>query len=206
MDHSSFPGRWLALLLFVFPAVFGCQGAASDNGPDANSDPQANSATTPDASEGADEEASISIELQRVDRAALDAVIQAKAGDVVVVDFWATWCEPCKERFPHMIELLQQHQPRGLAMVTLSCDEDDAETGVRAFLAEQKAIDSINLMTSLDLSTTFEKFEIPEAIPYYLLYDRQGKLRYRFSLNPDAGGDMLSVDELEDRVLELLGE
>jgi thiol-disulfide isomerase/thioredoxin len=55
---------------------------------------------------------------------------------VLVLNFWATWCKPCIEEFPHLVKLQQQYASRGLNVVFISVDDDDARTTqrVRAFL------------------------------------------------------------------------
>ena len=73
-----------------------------------------------------------------VDRAGYDAAIAKHRGKVVLVDFWATWCLPCVEQLPHTLELGQQMADRGLAVVTVSCDEPDG-IGPRGRILEHPA-------------------------------------------------------------------
>jgi peroxiredoxin len=57
------------------------------------------------------------------------------AGKVVLLDFWATWCAPCKASIPWMIELSEKYREAGLAVVGISMDEDGWPT-VRRFMAK----------------------------------------------------------------------
>ncbi|MDB6164948.1 MAG: Redoxin domain protein [Lacunisphaera sp.] len=53
-------------------------------------------------------------------------LVPAPAGRVVVVDFWASWCAPCKASFPAYARLQADYAPRGLVIVGVSVDENDA--------------------------------------------------------------------------------
>src|SRR5262245_37643237 len=60
------------------------------------------------------------------DRAAYDTSIRNLRGDVVLVDFWAHWCESCIEKFPHIVELAKHDWPKGLSLVTVNMDAPEA--------------------------------------------------------------------------------
>jgi thiol-disulfide isomerase/thioredoxin len=48
-------------------------------------------------------------------------------GKVVLLDFWASWCDPCKESFPAMEELEKQYGPRGLVIIAVNVDENQSD-------------------------------------------------------------------------------
>jgi thiol-disulfide isomerase/thioredoxin len=58
-------------------------------------------------------------------------------GKVVMVDFWASWCEPCKQSFPTMQELHQRFSDKGLVIVAVNVDENRAD--MEAFLKKNSA-------------------------------------------------------------------
>jgi cytochrome c biogenesis protein CcmG/thiol:disulfide interchange protein DsbE len=64
------------------------------------------------------------------------AQLSAHSGRVVLVDFWATWCEPCKESFPQYQALTARY---GDAVVVLGISEDDEADGIDRFTAETGA-------------------------------------------------------------------
>jgi cytochrome c biogenesis protein CcmG/thiol:disulfide interchange protein DsbE len=59
------------------------------------------------------------------------------AGKVVVLDFWATWCGPCKNSIPWLIELSKKHEADGLAVIGISMDEDGWEV-VKPFIEQMR--------------------------------------------------------------------
>jgi thiol-disulfide isomerase/thioredoxin len=141
--------------------------------------------------------------LVSVDRGGFDQVIARKAGKVVLVDFWASWCPPCQHAFPHTVQLYQQLQDKGLTVVSVSLDSAADQEKAQYFLDSVGATFE-NLICTQD--NAIEIFEIPDAIPYYTLYDRQGRLRYRFSPLFTDGSQGETPASIDQRVQELLAE
>jgi peroxiredoxin len=90
-------------------------------------------------------------------------------GKVVLVNFWATWCPPCRKEMPDLEALNQQFAPRGLVILAIS-DEDAGK--VKAFIAEHRFSYPILLDTGRKVN---ELFHI-EGIPKSFVFDRAGKL------------------------------
>jgi peroxiredoxin len=90
-------------------------------------------------------------------------------GKVVLVNFWATWCPPCRKEMPDLNALYAQFKDQGLVILAIS-DEDSAK--VAPFIQER----GINYPVLLDPGDVVnKKFEI-EGIPKSFVYDREGKL------------------------------
>lgn len=102
------------------------------------------------------------------------------AGKVVIVDFWATWCPPCKKEIPGFIELQKQYGKDGLVIVGFSFDEEAAEH--TKFIKEQKMNYSSVLATGGDAAKTVAAFEKIigkiEGIPTTAVVDKKGNIVY----------------------------
>jgi len=102
-------------------------------------------------------------------------------GKPVMVNFWATWCEPCRDEYPMVNQLARTYGPQGLVVVGISLD-DDAEMGlVRRFLARMNPIFP-NYRKKPGNDEPFMNSVSPEwsgAIPATFFYDRDGQQRAR---------------------------
>ena len=61
-------------------------------------------------------------------------------GKTLLVNFWATWCEPCRDEYPMLNELAKQYAPQGLKVVGVSLDQDGDLILMRRFLARYKPV------------------------------------------------------------------
>lgn len=94
-------------------------------------------------------------------------------GKVVLIDFWATWCQPCKQEMPGYQKLLDRYGSRGFAVVGFKFDTMiDMEDPVR--FAKKIGVRYPLAVAAEDLK---QKFGGIEGLPTTMLYDRQGKLR-----------------------------
>ncbi|WP_337176326.1 TlpA disulfide reductase family protein [Paludisphaera sp.] len=120
-----------------------------------------------------------------------------------VVDAWATTCGPCKENFPHLVEMHKKYASKGLAVVSLSIDDpEDAKAVADAeeFLREQKA-DFTNVLLEEEFGLGYEKLDIG-AIPAVFLFGPDGKEVKRFTM--DDPNNQFTYDEVEKDVVSRL--
>ena len=95
------------------------------------------------------------------------------SGKVVLIDFWATWCQPCKKEMPGYQKLLDRYGSRGLAVVGFKFDTmRDMEVPVP--FAKKLGVRYPLAVATDDLK---QKFGGIEGLPTTMLYDRQGMLR-----------------------------
>jgi len=122
-----------------------------------------------------------------------------------LVDAWASNCGPCKENFPHLIELNAKYGPRGLQVVSLSLDDTSNPKDVEAareFLSQKKAT-FLNVLLDEEFGVGYEKLNI-NAIPAVFLFGPDGKEIKRFTM--DDPNNQFTYEQVEKEVAKLLGK
>jgi thiol-disulfide isomerase/thioredoxin len=112
-------------------------------------------------------------------------------GKVVIIDFWATWCPPCRAAIPGLERLYKAYNTKGLVVLGISVDEGgwdlvkEFETGLGVTYPVLKGTDDVSV-----------KYLV-RSIPMLVITDRDGKVRKRFI-------GMMSEEDLENEVKALL--
>jgi thiol-disulfide isomerase/thioredoxin len=75
-----------------------------------------------------------------IDAQGYQKILERYRGKTVLVTFWATWCEPCRDEYPMLNELAKQYAPQGLHVVGINLDDDGDIILMRRFLARYKPI------------------------------------------------------------------
>ncbi|MBX3480229.1 MAG: TlpA family protein disulfide reductase [Caulobacter sp.] len=119
-------------------------------------------------------------------------------GKVVVANFWATWCAPCKVEMPTLSRLAATYEGQPVAVVAISIDRDDKDAEARAFIAANRPLKYYR-----DASGALPFLLQPQAqgMPTTVIYDKQGVERARL-----AGGADWASPEAMDLVKVLLEE
>jgi thiol-disulfide isomerase/thioredoxin len=103
-------------------------------------------------------------------------------GQVVVVNFWATWCGPCKEEMPSLAKLQKDYAEKPLKVVAISVDRLEDAPAAKDFL---KSHGGLSFYSDPQYAVVFGLDPRPEGIPVTVIYDRQGRERARLSGGAD---------------------
>lgn len=129
--------------------------------------------------------AKIAAKVPELDLAGLQKTLarDPKARHPLLLNFWATWCDPCREEFPDLVKLANEFGPRGLEFAAVSFDMvEDAQTAIPAFLKQVKAQDLPVFWLNVPDPEPAIKLVDPEwggGIPITFVFDADGKLIFK---------------------------
>ena len=182
----------LLITLTLSPALFISTGCNEN---------QQNGAEAPEKPPEEEHEPKEEIELLPVDAEKYHQIIDQHRNDIVVVDFWATWCPPCVESFPKLVDLHSTYSDKGVTVIAASADFPGEEDSVKDFLVEQEAYFT-NLIIRADNTDEFIS-EVGSSwrgdLPAVLIYDSSGNL-----IAEHVGSG--AVKEAETLIREMLDE
>jgi thiol-disulfide isomerase/thioredoxin len=95
-------------------------------------------------------------------------------GNVLILDFWATWCAPCRIEIPHFVELQKQYGNKGLTVIGVSLDEQGPEV-VKKYVKRL----GVNYPIVMGNEKVVEAYGGIDAIPTTFVIDRQGRIMSR---------------------------
>jgi thiol-disulfide isomerase/thioredoxin len=111
-------------------------------------------------------------------------IVAGRKGRVLLVNFWATWCEPCREEMPDLVAAAKKFPAKDLAVVLVSLDsQKTGPTQVPKFLKEKKVPFVSWLAKSRDPQVFIDTVDRTwdGSLPYTLVYGRDGKIATRLS-------------------------
>ena len=115
-------------------------------------------------------------------------------GKVVLLNIWATWCPPCKEETPDLVDLYEKYQDKNIEFLGISIDEQ-GKSVVEPFMEEY----GVSYPMTIDDGTIMDKYGPLMGVPTTYIVDQQGNLRY-------FATGAVSKKEIEPRLKKLLAE
>lgn len=116
-------------------------------------------------------------------------------GKVVLLDFWATWCPPCRVAIPHLVELQEKYRPDGFIVLGMNMDKNPED------LADFMSRQTINYPTLRVDDATKTAYGGVISIPQAFLIDRKGMIRKKY-----MGFTMETAKDMEQNIQVLLEE
>ena len=118
-------------------------------------------------------------------------------GEVVLVNFWATWCGPCRQEMPRLDEIYSKYRRAGLVLFSVNIDEADNLAAAKAMADTLKISYPVLVDARKDVSRAYQA----STMPLTVLIDREGVVRY-VSEGYKVGYEVRYTDKLR----ELLNE
>lgn len=113
-------------------------------------------------------------------------------GKVVLVDFWATWCPPCRTAIPHLVQIYNTYKDSGLVVLGVSLDENKGELPL--FVKDN----NITYPILYGNSEVAKAYEV-RGIPTLVIFDKKGKIVFR-----EVGFSEENITNLQQKIIEIL--
>ncbi|MDW5264562.1 MULTISPECIES: TlpA disulfide reductase family protein [Acidobacteriaceae] len=99
--------------------------------------------------------------------------VEALRGSIAVINFWATWCGPCKEEMPRLAKLKDEYSAKGVRFVAISVDEPKSRAKIEPFLKLQNIDMEVWVGGNLDMLT---RAGLGNVLPATIIIDQQGEI------------------------------
>lgn len=112
----------------------------------------------------------------------LRALLKREGARPLLVNYWATWCDPCREEFPDLVKIDREYRTQGLDSIAISLDDlAELKTGVPRFLRQMKARMPVYLLNVADPEPSINLVDPTwgGALPATFLYDARGEIVFK---------------------------
>ena len=117
---------------------------------------------------------------------------------VILMSFWATWCEPCKTEMPFLQKLYESYEDKGLLVLSISQDGPDSVAGVAPYIHSC----GYTFPVVVDEDSSITQAYNPKAVaPFTVFIDRHGQI-----VKTVEGFQLSEAEAIEAEVAQLLGE
>jgi thiol-disulfide isomerase/thioredoxin len=117
-----------------------------------------------------------------IDTEALKTIVTEQRERPLLINFWATWCDPCREEFPDLVKIDKEYRPRAVDFITISLDEmSDIKTLVPQFLGSMRATMPAYLLDVSDPEPAIELIDKGWAgsLPATFLFNEKGEVVFK---------------------------
>jgi thiol-disulfide isomerase/thioredoxin len=179
----------------------GTRNSAQEQSPSKASGQSASATASPEADKAIAPSAPLAV--READAAAIKQLLQRdpKQPRPLLINFWATWCEPCRQEFPDLVRIDADYRARGLEFITISLDDvAEIKTSVPQFLQEMHAPMPAYLLNPSDPDALVAVVDPTwgGALPATFLFDAQGQLAFKHM-------GRIKVEELRAALEKVLG-
>ena len=121
--------------------------------------------------------------------------LESAKGQVVIINFWASWCSPCRQEMPALERYYQQHKAQGLRLIAVSLDETTDDAKVR------EVMQAYGFDAAFERETQHKGYGRIWRLPLTFVIDRKGIVR-KDGWYGDAGIDQASLEKIVTPLLE----
>ncbi len=137
-----------------------------------------------------------------INAAELQGLLKRDGSRPLLVNYWATWCDPCRDEFPDLVKIDEQYRTKGLDFIAITLDDlADINTAVPKFLREMKATMPVYLLNVADPEPAINAVDRDwgGALPATFLYNNKGEVVYKHF-------GRIKVDELRAAIEKVMSE